>query len=335
MKGLFAFALLALCLGLAVGHGHHQHFHDHDDDHVQKKSSSPPSREESVALLEEVHSRTHRTAGPSQALSGGATMLSIDGAFDHVAVATKIDSSVDVSCIDSIESAANYFGIELDVVQEVKKKKRDFPRSPPNANRTVRSVHIPVKSKRLIAGGILINILDGPGVGFNDATPAAPIGGNTGTTVGAQRLNAFSHAASIWSSSLESSVQLVIDASWPALSCSPTSAVLGSAGAISIVANSPSLPFQNTWYHVALANHLAGADFVAGESDLEAQFNRNLGQTGCLDGFFFYLGLDNNHGSDIDLVTVLLHEFSHGEITEKERAHQKKKKIKRMTLFKI
>ncbi len=251
-------------------------------------------------------------------------MLSVDGAFDHVAVATKVDSSVDVSCIDSIESAAEYFGIDLDVAQEVKKKKRDFARSPPNANRTVRSVHIPVKSKRLIAGGIVINILDGPGVGFNDASPAAPIGDNTGTTLGAQRLNVFAHAASIWGSSLESSVQLVIDASWPTLPCTSSSAVLGSAGTLTIIANDASFTFQNTWYHIALANHLAGADFDAGGSDLQARFNPNLGQVGCLN-IFFYLGLDNNHGPNIDLVTVLLHEFSHGEILEEERTDQKKK----------
>ena len=33
---------------------------------------------------------------------------------------------------------------------------------------------------------------------------------------------------------------------------------------------------------------------------------------GCLTGTFFYLGLDNNHGANIDLVTVLTHEFGHG-----------------------
>ena len=30
---------------------------------------------------------------------------------------------------------------------------------------------------------------DGVGEGFNDPTPAAPVGGNTGTTIGAQRLS--------------------------------------------------------------------------------------------------------------------------------------------------
>ena len=45
---------------------------------------------------------------------------------------------------------------------------------------------------------IIINN-DGPGEGFNDATPATPVGGNAGTTLGEQRLIAFTHAASIWS----------------------------------------------------------------------------------------------------------------------------------------
>ena len=37
-----------------------------------------------------------------------------------------------------------------------------------------------------------------PGVGFNDPTPVAPVGGNPGTTLGEQRLLAFQHAAGIW-----------------------------------------------------------------------------------------------------------------------------------------
>ena len=49
---------------------------------------------------------------------------------------------------------------------------------------------------------------DGPGEGFNDPTPAAPIGGNSGTTVGQQRLNAFQYAANIWGARLTSSVPI-------------------------------------------------------------------------------------------------------------------------------
>lgn len=39
---------------------------------------------------------------------------------------------------------------------------------------------------------------DAPGVGFNDASPRAPVGGNAGTTLGEQRRNALQHAADMW-----------------------------------------------------------------------------------------------------------------------------------------
>ena len=50
---------------------------------------------------------------------------------------------------------------------------------------------------------VIIN-KNAPGVGFNDPTPAVPIGGNTGTTVGQQRLIAFQFAANFWASRLSS-----------------------------------------------------------------------------------------------------------------------------------
>ena len=62
----------------------------------------------------------------------------------------------------------------------------------------------------------------------------------------------------------------------------------------------------------ALANKLSGSDLDSGTVDLAANFNVNLGKSGCLSGVFFYLGLDNNHGNNIDLVTTILHEFAHG-----------------------
>lgn len=43
---------------------------------------------------------------------------------------------------------------------------------------------------------------DGPGEGFNDPTPVTPVGGNTGTTRGQQRLIAFQYAANLWSATL-------------------------------------------------------------------------------------------------------------------------------------
>ena len=61
---------------------------------------------------------------------------------------------------------------------------------------------------------IVIENFDAPNIGFNDTTAAAPIGGNPGTTVGQQRLNAFQHAATIWGATLPSGPTITIRASW-------------------------------------------------------------------------------------------------------------------------
>lgn len=162
---------------------------------------------------------------------------------------------------------------------------------------------------------------DGAGEGFNDPTPVAPVGGNAGATLGQQRIIAFQHAATIWGSTLASNVEIRILANFDPLTCTPTAAVLGSAGATSIFANFPGVApfpgaeFLNTWYHSALADKRAGTELnsTPGAPDLQARFNSNLnGVPTCLGGRKFYLGLDNNHGADIDLVAVLLHEFAHG-----------------------
>ena len=145
---------------------------------------------------------------------------------------------------------------------------------------------------------VVVNI-NAPGVGFNDPTPAAPVGGNTGTTLGQQRLNAFQHAANLWGARLDSNVPIRIRAQFTPLGAG----VLGSAGAISVVRDFPNAPLPATWYHVALANKLAGVDLLPANDDINANFSTN---------FNFYLGLDNNHGTQPDLVVVLLHEFAHG-----------------------
>lgn len=138
-----------------------------------------------------------------------------------------------------------------------------------------------------------------PGVGLNDPTPAAPIGGNPGTTLGEQRMNALIRAAELWSARLDSSVPIRIRAQFVSLAAG----VLGSAGPLSVARDFPNAPLPGTWYHIALANKLAGEDLIPTNDDINVNFSSN---------FNFYLGLDNNHGSQPDLVTVLLHEFAHG-----------------------
>ena len=166
---------------------------------------------------------------------------------------------------------------------------------------------------------IIINNINAAGVGFNDTTPAAPVGGNTGTTIGQQRLNAFTYAANIWGAALTSSAPVVINAQFTPLSCTATGGVLGSAGATQVFRDfanalpSPA-PKPSTWYSFALANKIAGSDLgsPAGSPQINSNFNSNLGTPGCLETSGWYYGFDGNEGTKIDFVAVLQHEMAHG-----------------------
>lgn len=157
----------------------------------------------------------------------------------------------------------------------------------------------------------LVN-LNVPGVGLNDPTPVAPVGGNPGTTLGAQRLYALQYAANTWARNLKSHVPIRIQVAFATRTCTPTAAVLASAGALIVEVNFKRATRQDTWYHSAVANAIAKTDLSPANDDLRALFNINLGAPTCLAGQPFYLGVDNNHGAAIDLVTVALHEFAHG-----------------------
>lgn len=60
----------------------------------------------------------------------------------------------------------------------------------------------------------VLNPTDAAGVGFNDPTPAAPVGGNGGTTLGQQRLNAIRYALYLWGNTVDSPVPIVVDVSF-------------------------------------------------------------------------------------------------------------------------
>jgi hypothetical protein len=155
--------------------------------------------------------------------------------------------------------------------------------------------------------------LDGPGEGFNDPTAAAPIGGNSGTTIGQQRLNAFQHAADIWGGLITSPVVIRVEAKFDPLSCTATSGVLGSAGPNTVHRDFAGAPVSNTWYVQAQANSLFGGDLNGATSDINATFSSTIGTPGCLETSGWYYGLDANPPTGkIDFVTVLLHELGHG-----------------------
>jgi hypothetical protein len=154
---------------------------------------------------------------------------------------------------------------------------------------------------------------DGAGEGFNDPTAVAQVGGNYGTTVGQQRLIAFQYAANIWAACLQSSVTIRVAAQMNPLTCTASSAVLGSAGTTEVFRDFAGAPLAATWYPKALAAALLGFDPDPATADISAQFNSNIGNAGCLTGIFWYYGLDGNApAGTIDFVSVVTHEIGHG-----------------------
>lgn len=162
------------------------------------------------------------------------------------------------------------------------------------------------------AASIVLLNANWPGEGFNDPTPVEPVGGNPGITVGEQRQYAFQYAAAIWGAHLHSSETIEVFASFESLPCSSETAVLGTTGSAVVWSDFPGATHAGTWYGSALANRLAGFDLDPFYPDIWGLFNADLGRPGCLDGVGWYHGLDGNHGSQMDLVTVFLHELAHG-----------------------
>ena len=148
-------------------------------------------------------------------------------------------------------------------------------------------------------GQIIIVNVDGANEGFNDTTPAAPVGGNLGATLGQQRLNVFERAADIWEGVLQPKNDIYVTAAFNPLGPN----VLGSAGTTFIFRDFPGAELPSTWYHSAIADQLAGEELNPGFADINAQFSSN---------FAFYLGYDNNEGALVDLLPVVLHELGHG-----------------------
>jgi hypothetical protein len=174
------------------------------------------------------------------------------------------------------------------------------------------------------AANIVLNNVDPPGVGFNDTTPATPEGGNTGTTVGAQRLIAYQKALELWGKTLKSNVTIVVRGSFAPLTCTASGGTLAQAGAIQIFSDFPNAPLAGHWYGVALANSIAGEDLAPGpldpandpeaaNDDIIANFNGKVGQPDCIAGPGWYYGLDNNAtGGRIDFLDTFMHEVAHG-----------------------
>ncbi len=113
--------------------------------------------------------------------------------------------------------------------------------------------------------------------------------------------NAFNAAANIWKEILNSQVPITIKACWADLG---SSSILGYSGGGPLHRDFSGATRTNTWYSGSLANALHGADLYSGVFDMHITYNRN---------FNWYYGTDGNPStSQMDLMTVVLHEICHG-----------------------
>jgi len=167
-----------------------------------------------------------------------------------------------------------------------------------------------------LAAGIVIVNLDGAGEGLNDPEARSAVGGNTGTTLGEQRLNVLQAAADQWAAILGLQIEIRVGAEFNELDCETNSAVLGSAGTNFVFRDFPGALRANTWYPAALADALRGSDSVAsGDQHIGSQYNARLddGDANCLGGNAWYYGLDGSPDpGTVPLYPVVLHEIAHG-----------------------
>ncbi len=154
-------------------------------------------------------------------------------------------------------------------------------------------------SFELAAVPVNVTYTDSAGEGFFD-----PV-------LGPARQAAFSYAMNLWASRLQGTVPVQVQASFDPLGGNASSAVLGQAGFTTVHANFPGAPLPNVWYPQPLANQLAGSD-LSPQPDITAVFNSDVDGPVVLGATSFYYGTDANPGTNIDFVTVVLHEFGHG-----------------------
>ena len=155
---------------------------------------------------------------------------------------------------------------------------------------------------------IIVNQND-PDEGLNDPSERTPIGGNTGETLGEQRLNVLFEAARILNESLDIKYDVHVGSQFTVLPCSGDGTVLGQAGASDYYldySNGSVVPY-------ALANHILDRDLNGSGLEIDTQFNSALdNQNGCTAGLSWYYGFDSAPDGGTSFLSVVLHEIVHG-----------------------
>ena len=163
---------------------------------------------------------------------------------------------------------------------------------------------------------------------WTDPTPATPIGGNNGQTLGQQRQYALAKAANELVTQLGIQTTVTVQACGAHLGGTDKSATLAHAGATSFYYDEPQypsspLPKKYTWYPSTAAARLNGSSlcgFAGGPCDtksndqIAATFNMDIGTSTVLGGENFYLGFDPTvkPPTDVDFISIAMHEMTHG-----------------------
>lgn len=144
-----------------------------------------------------------------------------------------------------------------------------------------------------------ITYADDANEGFNDAT------------LGNDRMTAFEYAVNRWAARLQGPASISIQATMTPLSGTVTQTVLASCGPGQFHENFGNAPTGNTYYPEALVEIISGSDPDSNTFDINVDYNSDVDGV-VLGGVDWYYGTDGTPGTDIDFVTVTIHELCHG-----------------------
>jgi len=168
------------------------------------------------------------------------------------------------------------------------------------------------------AANIVIVNNDSPGEGLNDPSPPIlPASGNSGTTLGQQRLIVLQAAARQWGALLKSNVTIRVTANFDDIQCDASYVLYADTGPTYFVLPGSVPPpgiMAKTWYPQALYEAKNG-DYFSKPSTISAQFNKAVDK-GCFPGTSHYwYGIDTSVKAPAgmpDLLRIAMHEFGHG-----------------------
>ncbi|HET9033796.1 MAG TPA: PA domain-containing protein [Dokdonella sp.] len=185
-------------------------------------------------------------------------------------------------------------------------------------------ISVVMAATQAFAANVVIVNLDQAGVGLNDNTPATPVGGNNGTTLGQQRMNLVQRAASIWGSRLVSSVPIRVGVQFAgAFACAQNPGdfvYLAFAGPSAYyTTNPPPDPPHPIVYPTALRNAILGTVADPSTPEISMRINPLMdSQPGCISGTTgFWYGISPDiappgNATRYPLLPLVLHEMAHG-----------------------